>query len=79
MAVSVDYYSTRYWDDIKALRADNPVLGYVSVIDERLKRVALTKKEIGQIEKRGEKPSDSLLKRYELEQNQVAELIKKYK
>ena len=67
------------WDDIKALRADNPVLGYVSVIDERLKRVALTKKEIGQIEKRGEKPSDSLLKRYELEQNQVAELIKKYK
>ena len=37
------------------MRADNPVLGYVSVIDERLKRVALTKKEIGQIEKRGEK------------------------
>lgn len=67
------------WSDIKQMRAEHPVLAHAAQIDDRLKRVALTKKQIAALEKVGEKPSDTLLKRYDLEQQQVAELIKKFK
>ena len=67
------------WTLIKQMRAENPILAHSSQIDNYLKRVALTKKQIQQIEKRGEKISDTLQKRYELEQQQAAELIRKFK
>ena len=67
------------WSEVKQMRADNPILMHSSQIDNALKRVSLTKKQIGEIEKRGEKPSESLQKRYDLEQQQVVELIKKFK
>ena len=67
------------WSEVKQMRTDNPILMHSSRIDNALKRVSLTKKQIGEIEKRGEKPSESLQKRYDLEQQQVLELIKKFK
>ena len=67
------------WADIKKMRTANPVLGHVSQIDNWLKHVALTKKQIAEIERQGKKPSESLLKRYDLEQQQAVEFIKKFK
>ena len=67
------------WEDAKAMRAENPILGYAATIDDRLKMVKLTQKQIKQIEERGEKPSKKILERFDLEQRQVMELIKKYR
>ena len=63
------------WADLKQLRIDNPVLSRYALIEQRMKQVAATKKQIRALEKEGKHPSDSLMKRYDLEQNAVIKAI----
>ena len=81
-ALSKDYKAAMKegrWDDVKRLRAENPVLLRYSQIESRLKAVQLTKKQLRDLEKSGRTPSESLLKRYDLEQKAVLDAIERAK
>jgi hypothetical protein len=67
------------YTEASELKKDNPILSNAWQIDNALKRVASTKKQIRDLEKKGQKPSENILKRFEAEQTQVATLIRKYK
>lgn len=49
------------------------------IIESRLKAVQLTKKQLRDLEKSGRTPSESLLKRYDLEQKAVLDAIERAK
>lgn len=63
------------WEDVKRMRVDHPVLSRYAYIESRLKAVRATDKQIRALEKEGKHPSDSLMKRYDLEQNAVIKAI----
>ena len=64
---------------VTQLRVDNPILNSYPIIESRLKAVQLTKKQLRDLEKSGRTPSESLLKRYDLEQKAVLDAIERAK
>lgn len=64
---------------VTQLRVDNPILNSYPIIESRLKAVQLTKKQLRDLEKAGRTPSESLLKRYDLEQKAVLDAIERAK
>ena len=66
------------FEDAKVLRAENPILGYAGAVNNYIKRVESTKKQIRDMEKRGVKPSENIMKRFDIERQQAIEVIEKY-
>ncbi len=66
------------FEDAKVLRAENPILGYAGAVNNYIKRVESTKKQIRDMEKRGVKPSENIMKRLDIERQQAIEIIEKY-
>ena len=64
------------WDDAKRIKAENPVLSRSGQIDNLLKTVDYTRKWIENIEKSGKKPSDDLLRKFQLQQQAVVDAIR---
>ena len=65
------------WDDVRRMKAENPVLGQKKRIEQLMKTVGFTKKWIDGIEKSGKTPNDDLLRKFQLQQQAVVDAIRK--